>query len=535
MSIGDSRDRPAAETVYLELSDGQSHKFYEVTVNGTAVTIRYGRIGTAGQSSNSTYATSEKAQAEATKKINEKLRKGYVQVSSGGNCSTSSDQVLTDSRHYWAYGSGWFTANGQGGWEEVNEETRRRGQPWWFRETTRTEEYVELYDQSRQVTVRLTTMAMLVRWDRDGTNARWEEYHKGQWQEPSRDRPAAESPAASEIIDPTILPPSLQLLNQVPVFPPHVIQNLLPNVGHQLGSSVRELCSNPAIVTPAPPSDQRPSPPQEITDIPPFLEDLPAQFEPLRSFLQQSLIPYIKIQVGEQVGDMDFFNRGTGDPLTVWQSKIGGNPYFPKTAAYPVDPDIGKAMPLLMQINCAEVPPIAGFDFPQVGILQFYLGFEPADASDTPGKYRVLYFPEISTDSDDLITDFSFIEGQGTIREIYPEVYPITFSVSRDLFWESRYGEDIDSPEELAALCDEFDDWIGDYDYEQGTGQRGSKLGGYVDFHSDTNEIAERANGRLLLELVHPSCSDDSFLFFIPDEQLRDRDFSDVEFSFVCD
>lgn len=96
MSIGDDQDRPTSETVYLELSEGQSHKFYEVTVIGTLVTIRYGRIGTVGQSSNSTYATPEKAQAEATKKVNEKLRKGYTRIDAAGDRSTSSAQLLAD-------------------------------------------------------------------------------------------------------------------------------------------------------------------------------------------------------------------------------------------------------------------------------------------------------------------------------------------------------------------------------------------------------------------------------------------------------
>ncbi|MGG6297017.1 hypothetical protein ACQ4M4_21690 [Leptolyngbya sp. AN02str] len=133
------------------------------------------------------------------------------------------------------------------------------------------------------------------------------------------------------------------------------------------------------------------------------------------------------------------------------------------------------------------------------------------------------------------MTDFSFIEQDSTIREFYPKVYPITFSASRDLFWESRYREDIDKPENLAELCEEFDEWICEYNYEQRTDELSSKLGGYVNWHSDTDEIADRANGRLLLELIHPCNDDDSFLFFIPDEQLRDRNFRDVEFYFVCD
>lgn len=67
------------EKTYLELSeaDGVSHKFYEAIVEDTQVSIRYGRIGDRGQTQVKTYPTFEKAKAAATKKINEKLRKGY--------------------------------------------------------------------------------------------------------------------------------------------------------------------------------------------------------------------------------------------------------------------------------------------------------------------------------------------------------------------------------------------------------------------------------------------------------------------------
>jgi outer membrane protein assembly factor BamB len=73
------------ERTYLELSEneGTSHKFYEVVVNDTQVTIRYGRIGDAGQTKVSNYPTLEKAKAEAQKKINEKVRKGYEQAVQG--------------------------------------------------------------------------------------------------------------------------------------------------------------------------------------------------------------------------------------------------------------------------------------------------------------------------------------------------------------------------------------------------------------------------------------------------------------------
>ena len=70
---------------YLELSEDNdvSHKFYEVVVNGSEVTIRYGRIGTTGTIKTTAYPNPEKAQAEATKKVNQKLKKGYEQAEIG--------------------------------------------------------------------------------------------------------------------------------------------------------------------------------------------------------------------------------------------------------------------------------------------------------------------------------------------------------------------------------------------------------------------------------------------------------------------
>ncbi|MFN1190525.1 WGR domain-containing protein [[Kitasatospora] papulosa] len=67
-------------TTYLELSqDGAgAHKFYEVAVEGTEVTVRYGRIGADGQSQTSAFPSEAKAQAAAVKKIGEKVRKGYA-------------------------------------------------------------------------------------------------------------------------------------------------------------------------------------------------------------------------------------------------------------------------------------------------------------------------------------------------------------------------------------------------------------------------------------------------------------------------
>jgi predicted DNA-binding WGR domain protein len=67
------------EVHYLELSenDAVSHKFYEVIINGTQVTFRYGRIGTNGRTETKTYSSPEMASIETNKKIKQKLKNGY--------------------------------------------------------------------------------------------------------------------------------------------------------------------------------------------------------------------------------------------------------------------------------------------------------------------------------------------------------------------------------------------------------------------------------------------------------------------------
>lgn len=69
---------------YLEFSEPDgSHKFYEVVVDDANMTIRYGRIGDAGQSKTSALGSHEKALAEALKKVAEKKKKGYEDAVQG--------------------------------------------------------------------------------------------------------------------------------------------------------------------------------------------------------------------------------------------------------------------------------------------------------------------------------------------------------------------------------------------------------------------------------------------------------------------
>jgi predicted DNA-binding WGR domain protein len=65
----------------FEFVEGTSSKFWSVVVSGATVTVHFGRIGTAGQRETKTFADGAKASKHAATKINEKLRKGYAEVS----------------------------------------------------------------------------------------------------------------------------------------------------------------------------------------------------------------------------------------------------------------------------------------------------------------------------------------------------------------------------------------------------------------------------------------------------------------------
>lgn len=65
----------------FEFADGTSSKFWEVAVQGCEVTVRFGRIGTAGQTKTKTFASEAAATQEAAKLIAEKTGKGYHEMS----------------------------------------------------------------------------------------------------------------------------------------------------------------------------------------------------------------------------------------------------------------------------------------------------------------------------------------------------------------------------------------------------------------------------------------------------------------------
>ncbi len=66
----------------FELVDESSNKFWEIHLDGSSVTTRWGRIGTAGQSKTLELASPEKARAKHDALVAEKTGKGYREITS---------------------------------------------------------------------------------------------------------------------------------------------------------------------------------------------------------------------------------------------------------------------------------------------------------------------------------------------------------------------------------------------------------------------------------------------------------------------
>jgi len=59
--------------------DAKSQKFWNIEQDGCAFTVNYGKLGTAGQTTQKSFDSEEKCEKEANKLVTEKMKKGYVE------------------------------------------------------------------------------------------------------------------------------------------------------------------------------------------------------------------------------------------------------------------------------------------------------------------------------------------------------------------------------------------------------------------------------------------------------------------------
>jgi len=63
-----------------EYTEDGSSKFWQITVEGSSLSTRYGNVGQKGRTTTKTFASEDEARAAAEKLVQEKLAKGYVEV-----------------------------------------------------------------------------------------------------------------------------------------------------------------------------------------------------------------------------------------------------------------------------------------------------------------------------------------------------------------------------------------------------------------------------------------------------------------------
>lgn len=208
-----------------------------------------------------------------------------------------------------------------------------------------------------------------------------------------------------------------------------------------------------------------------------------------------------------------------------WESKLGGCPYLEDIEQYPIGQN-GKPMMFFVQINLAQMPPLP--DFPQEGLLQFYVEADDCYGLDAPCVVK--YIPTYTTNESALVT-------KNPYSDDYEENLPftddckITFA-RQEVFIGTdcpEYLEKFDNVSEeesdaLFDLCDAGDSRVGGYPY-------------FVQFAPAYYNSEEYV---LLLQLDIDDTSGLMFgdsgncNFLISREELLEKNFSRVEYDWQC-
>jgi len=257
---------------------------------------------------------------------------------------------------------------------------------------------------------------------------------------------------------------------------------------------------------------------------------LPKEVESYRNIIEGTMSPVVVMEAHEK-------------ETTLYASKLAGNPYFPLTMEYPKNEE-QQPLKLLAQINFADVPKHVPH-FPEQGILQFYIdGYDDVlgmdfDNGKNQAGFRVIFHDTIIDDESQLVQDFSFIENED--EEMY---FPVEkeLALSFKAKFEPLSMGDFRSDEKYASLLAaiEEDEELADVLYDVLSGA-GHKMGGYPFFTQDDPRAYGDYNDSTTLLLQIDSEGDHILWgdcgvgnFFITEEELKNKDFSQVVYNWDC-
>ncbi len=253
-----------------------------------------------------------------------------------------------------------------------------------------------------------------------------------------------------------------------------------------------------------------------------------------------------------------------GEP-GLFDSKLGGTPYFPKDMEYPMGKtNAFRNQPLIMlaQLNFDELPHIP--DFPEKGMLQFFIAADDlygmasgyGEEMTAQNNFRVIYHETIIKDEscllrpeeipqysgeDELLLPFS---GSYRLTACQAETLPATACDYRfEEAFVRCYNEQAEEP--IEALWD-LDDETAEQIYTDADSSFHAIIGGYPVFAQDDPRLDEALSDcdTLLFELnsVYDAPRGIDIMwgdmgtgaFMIPRKNLRELDFSRVLYNYDC-
>ena len=258
--------------------------------------------------------------------------------------------------------------------------------------------------------------------------------------------------------------------------------------------------------------------------------DIKEQANKIQAELEKFSLPTVKLQPKPEKVE------------TIWSSKFGGKPYWPKGKEYPESED-GNPLILLAQLNFEELPALSGY--PDSGILQFFIADDDLygldfdkpveDVIKAPSGYSVIYHAAVEKNAILLEKDLP----EANTKSYLP--------ISREYRLESSLENEIPSPtdyryEIYASDPFEYEDELAEYIYDN-LSSEGSKIGGYANFTQEDPRINEtNDNWLLLFQMDSEFLGDDEIMwgdmgvgnFFIDKEALKRKDFSHVWYNWDC-
>ncbi len=259
---------------------------------------------------------------------------------------------------------------------------------------------------------------------------------------------------------------------------------------------------------------------------------------------------------------------------TVFDSKMGGVPYFPKSMKYPVVREgefKGKPLYFLAQLNFGTLPKLPGF--PTEGILQFFAGCEGDDVygmdfkdGQSQNGFRVIYHENVITDKSKLYSEKDMPDFGENIDLPFKGEFLLTAEKAEPM---GISVEDFRCDKIVAAAYNELFDGsvVGMWGHGKGIGIRdidrelvdaifesregvGTRMGGFPFFTQEDPRGWDEGYGKCTVMLFQSDsenggdssdpgdeiCWGDAGVanFFISPEDLAKRDFSRVIYNWDC-